>query len=464
KGTGSIWINKNAADPDNRIVILQGSRKGVDVTMESPQANSYRAVSFFTGKELWRMNVKHTKSYSRDVDASALLIGDTAYIGLENGTFVSFDPGISATKDDSVFRPRVFSQEQLYNDVDAAKHGGNLVTESSPARIGDHVYITAGSGHVYGYDLKTDSIDWDFYIGSDMDGTPVVTSDNCILVAVEKQYINGRGGIFKLDPEKPAADCVDWYFPTGDFSFSSWEGGVIGSPAVNDAYNDGSMEHLAAFTGIDGMLNVVQYDRINHDSLATGPDGKTKYPVPVVRYQKHIGSSISTPIFTKDKLIAAGYSGVNLFSYDAAGIFTHLDFHGGIFEASPVADHGKIYIASRDGFLYCFGDTTHGAGKPDADVVATVKEKPAVKNIKVAAPKNSGNGKYALIAGVFRQKENAQRFRQQWSERGFIAEIIPNGDLYYVSIADASTLEDITKVASDVQLKFSADCWIKDFE
>jgi outer membrane protein assembly factor BamB len=360
KGTGTIWKNDSAKNPLDRIVIMQGSRKGVQFSMSSPYVSSFRAVSFFTGKELWRMNVAHTECYSRDCDASPLVRNDTAYIGLENGKFVRFDPGKIVTKDDTVNRPRIFSETMLYSEADHAHHGGNLVTESSPARIGDHIYVTAGSGHVYGYNMHTHEMDWDFYIGSDLDGSPVVTSDSCLLVEVEKQYISGHGGVFKLNPRRASENCVDWYFPTGDLHFSDWEGGVIGSVSVNDSYNDGSFPHLAAFTGIDGILNVVCYDKINSDSLVNGPDGKTKYPSPVLKFRTHIGSSISTPIFAQNKLIAAGYHGINLFEFDKTGNFTLEDNWEGNFEASPVADHGRIYIASRDGFLYCFGDTTKG--------------------------------------------------------------------------------------------------------
>ncbi|MDQ3110278.1 MAG: PQQ-binding-like beta-propeller repeat protein [Bacteroidota bacterium] len=528
KGTGTIWVNDSAKDPLNRIVILQGSRKGVQNSMASPVCASYRAVSFFTGKELWRYNVKQTDSYSRDVDASALILSDTAYLGLENGKFISFDPGRTTIKDDSINHPVVYSEHPLYNAADHAHHGGNLVTEGSPAKIGNHIYVASGSGHVFGYNLQTKIIDWDFYIGSDMDGTPVVTSDSCLLVEVEKQYITGKGGIFKLNPRKDPAACVDWYFPTGDIRFSSWDGGVIGSVSVNDAYNNGADAHLAAFTGIDGNLNVVEYDKIRNDSMVAGPDGKTKYHVPVLHFRHHIGPSISTPVFSQRKLIAAGYNGINLFSYDADGKFTLLKTVAGNFEASPVTDQGRVYIASRDGFLYCFGDTSKqiplattpvvkkenppAVIKKEAPVivketpkpVVTQTPKPVIKkpvvhvvvankifsdrllyaiarnsiehpkqvtdiavvekpvvNEPVISPINSVPGSYHLIAGVFRSKENATNFEKLWKNRGMKAEIIvfPNG-MYYVSIADGNTENDLAPLRTSVRAKYNADSWV----
>jgi outer membrane protein assembly factor BamB len=538
KGTGTIWMNDSAKNPLNRIVILQGSRKGVKNSMESPDCSSFRAVSFFTGKELWRMNVTHTASYSRDCDASALIFSDTAYIGLENGKFVKFDPGKIIPENDSVNRPEIYSELPLYNAEDNAHHGGNLVTESSPARIGNHIYITAGSGHVYGYNLQTKEMDWDFYIGSDMDGTPVVTSDSCILVEVEKQYISGKGGIFKLNPRKTVSDCVEWFFPTEDLHFSGWEGGVIGSVALNDSYNDGTYQKLAAFTGIDGNLNVVQYDKISSGEKVFGPDGKTKYPTPMLQFSHHIGPSISTPVFTRGKLVAAGYQGINLFSFDKAGNFELQKTVVNDFEASPVADQGRVYIASRDGYLYCFGDTNGCANvslsesksadsqkeksialispekekiavavpkkenihvdisdksfvrhlsRADAETVVVlpeketlavvekpkpvevkpkpveVKPKPVV--VKPAPPTvitvSPSSGKFHLIAGVFRSEENAENFEKLWKSRGMDAQIFtsPKG-MYYVSIGNAASENDLSGLMASVKATYKMDAWI----
>ncbi len=525
KGTGTVWKNDSAKNPLNRIVILQGSRKGVQNSMESPNCSSFRAVSFFTGKELWRMNVAQTASYSRDCDASALIFSDTAYIGLENGRFVRFDPGKIVEKDDSLNHPTIFSELPLYNTEDNAHHGGNLVTESSPARIGDHIYITAGSGHVYGYNLRTKIMDWDFFIGSDMDGTPVVTSDSCILVEVEKQYISGKGGIFKLNPRRADTSCVDWYFPTEDLHFSGWEGGVIGSVSVNDAYNDGTYPHFAAFTGIDGNLNVVQYDKIKSDTMVFGPDGKTKYLTPVLEFRHHIGPSISTPVFVQNKLVAAGYNGINLFSFDKFGKFNLMETFVDDFEASPVADNGRVYIASRDGYLYCLGDTNRCADvqiarcadsskgqtemivapivkkeivynsianksfaslvipkaekwiadHPKPEIVAAiqepkekpitmekpiVKEKPAVKE-KPIVTSTQGSGNCHLIVGVFRSKENATNFEKLWRGRGMDSQIIisENG-MYYVSIGNAATENDLSELQGSVKKSYKMDSWI----
>lgn len=309
KGTATLWKNAAATDTLNSLVVMQGSRAGCG--LQSERAYSLRAVSYYTGAELWRMNVAHGPSYSRDCDASALVLGDTAYIGLENASFVKFLPGRTGidTVQQSVYAvPAIVQQLPLSDDRDAALHGGNLVTEASPVRIGNHLYIASGAGHVFGYNLRTQCIDWDFYIGADLDGTPVVTADSCLLVPVEKQYIAGCGGVFKLNPRRAPEQCVDWYYPTGDAVFSGWKGGVVGSVAVNDAYRKKNDPFLAAFTGIDGKLCVVEWNNIRTDTTVTGPDGSTQFPCPRLVYSMHTGASISTPLFTQNRLLAAGYN------------------------------------------------------------------------------------------------------------------------------------------------------------
>lgn len=355
KGTGTIWENNNAVVHKDKYVILQGSRRGLKNDLYSKIVPSYRGISYLTGEELWRMNSTHTASYSRDVDGSAIVLNDTAFIGLENGLFTVFSPDPQKVQKQS---PAIYQQLQLYTNKDVRRHGGNLVVESSPAKLGDHIYITTGSGHVYGYNLKTRKIDWDFYIGSDMDGSPVVTNDSCLIVTVEKQYINGQGGVFKLNPFKKPQEAVVWYFPVKDDSLLSWAGGVIGSAGINDVTRSSASKYLCAFVGIDGYLNVVNHKITESaDSLVSGPNIKHKYRTPKLIYQKKIGPSISTPIFVGNKLIVAGYHGIYLFQVDDSGKISLLSHRkASAFESTPVVYDKKIFIGSRDGYLYCFGE------------------------------------------------------------------------------------------------------------
>ncbi len=501
KGTGTLWKNDSAKNPEDRFLVLQGSRLGVQNSQASAEVYSYRAVSYLRGTEYWRMNIKRGLSYSRDVDASALILNDTAYLGLENATFIAFDPGRELIAGDSTAAPRIFQELPLYAERDRARHGGNLVTEGSPARLGNHIYIASGAGHIYGYNLNTHQLDWDFYTGSDIDGTPVVTADSCLLVTVEKQYIDGQGGVFKLNPRQKPEQAVVWYEPTEDFNFSSWRGGVIGSASVNDFYVKASALHLAAFTGIDGVLRVVRYDQLDEVSKSKGPDGKQEFPRPKTIFTARIGPSISTPILVGNKLIAAGYNGLHLFAYDSLGNFKKLAFQAGIFEATPVVDRGQIFIASRDGYLYCFGNRVDTVSEfvPEPALVKkeikTETKKSGVRHVnpksiqfvKVAPEWHTGivaymprkkntiaqeqhpvsaqsfnTGNCHLIGGVFRSKENAVRQLNVWKQRQYAATLIDTGTgLYYVSIARSTKEADLESILKQTQKQYEADVWIK---
>ena len=359
KGTATIWENYKAANITHRLVILQGSRRGIANDLNSKIVPSFRAVSYFDGKELWRLNVRRTPSYSRDVDASAIILNDTAYIGLENGIFTVFSPDPRrASYRDAIFQPQIFEEIKLFTKRDSYLHGGNLVTESSPALFGGRIYLTSGSGHVYGYNLKTKSLDWDFYVGSDIDGSPVVTADSCLLVTIEKQYISGQGGVFKLKPAKRPKDSVIWFYPTEDDSLLTWAGGVIGSAGINDCYRAPNDPSLGAFMAIDGNLYVVDHCKINHAAgTIPGPNEQQQYPIAQLIFKYKTGPSIATPVFTRDKLIAAGYHGLFLFEYDKSGNFRLIAHRkSSAFESTPIVHERRIYIGARDGYLYCFGD------------------------------------------------------------------------------------------------------------
>jgi outer membrane protein assembly factor BamB len=352
KGTGTLVYLPNEPK-ESQLIILQGSRLGVGNYLDTKHIPSYRAISYLTGKELWRFDQKWTHSYSRDVDGSALFVNDTVYIGFENSLFTSFNASPQKAKMlNGMLQPETYQELKLYHMDDVKKHRSNVVTESSPSRIGRNIYVASGSGNVWGYNMDTKVLDWNFYIGSDIDGSAVVTGDSCIMVSVEKQYIDGLGGIFKLKPG--SKEAVQWYFPAKDKGYASWEGGVIGSVAVNDRYVDTTATKMAAFVALDGYLYVVQHDSLENDSLVQGPRLKHSYNTPKLVYKYKVGASISTPVFTNNKLVVAGYGGIYLFNY-GDNKFRLINKVNTTFESTPILHNGRVYIASRDGNLYCLG-------------------------------------------------------------------------------------------------------------
>ena len=362
KGTGSIWVNNNAEKIEDRYIIIQGSRKGWDKNKDSLYCTSLRAVSYITGKEKWRMNSVATDSYTRDVDASALIINDTAYIPLENGLFTIFDPNYKHQKElDGMLQPTIFKQLQYYNQADIDAHGDDLVPEASPTLFDNKIYTPSGTGWLYGYNIKKMENDWEYYIGADLNGSLPLTDDSCLLVAVEKQYIEGRGGVLKLDPRKSPENSVVWFFPTENFEWLHWEGGLIGSVAINDNYITENEQHIAIFIDVAGYLYLIDHTQTEPDRLVLAPNNIDKFPTPKLLAKEKIVGTIATPIIVDDKIIAPTDKGLFLYQIiidkEKNVSLKLLDKIKDIsIDATPIVWNGKIYIASLDGYLYCLGN------------------------------------------------------------------------------------------------------------
>ncbi|MGF1493128.1 MAG: hypothetical protein ACFBSC_11895 [Microcoleaceae cyanobacterium] len=374
KGSSSLYIDPNA-EPENQIVILQGSRTGRPKKGIAP---SFRAISFRTGKEIWKLNIPKTASYSRDNDSTALpLENGQIFNAAENGIGYFLNRSIQATEMKLGFlQPEILGTVKLYTDADRKRQGGNLVSEASPSRLGDRLFLAAGSGHIYGIDLNQQKIIWDFYTGSDLDGSVVIGKSGKLFCAIEKQYIPGKGGIIKLNPEKSPVDSVEWFLPTGNTKVSSWRGVIVGSAAINDEYNPNGYPELFATNAIDGYLYIGS-QMVTTGKKVKGPLLKRTYAPPKILVKKKLGASISTPIFTDGyKLVTVGYNGLYLFDLNwqtstaedteaipnSKGQYYKLEidqvgrFNPGIsFESTPVVWDGKIIICCRDGFLYTLG-------------------------------------------------------------------------------------------------------------
>lgn len=351
KGTGTLFTLNSETDLARKHVIVQGSRRGYGTSLGSKHTYSVRAVSALTGKELWRYNVRRTQSFSRDADGSPLFFNDTLYAGFENGIFAVIDPK-KYIDTNNVREPYIIKEFELFGRM---RGRANIVIEASPVLLGDRIYISSGAGLVYGYNLKTREIDWEFYIGSDLDGTPAVTHDSCLLVPVEKQYIPGNGGLLKLDPSKSPDESVVWYLPTANKTFLDWQGGIIGSPAVNTLYKKVNDRNLAAVVGIDGFLYLIDTDSIQAGVNVKSFDARTNFPTPLVYDKVKIGTSISSPLIIDDILIAGSYNGLHLFRITPDLKLELLDKFVTTIEATPIVFGGKIYVGSKDGYLYCFG-------------------------------------------------------------------------------------------------------------
>ncbi len=378
KSSPTIIEDPDPAGEDDRFLVLAGSRRGYPLDLDDPDVAPYRAFSLRTGKELWRLPVPQTRCYSRDCDASGLFYDGKLYIGVESGWFYKLDPFRAEAW--GKHRLPVIEAERLLlgTTEDRRRHRRNLVLEASPVLVGQTIFVSSGAGHVYGLRPSDLEVVWDYRTGSDLDGTPVPTADQKLLVTVEKQYIEGHGGVLSLDPSRPPEDAVFWFLPTGDRELSEWKGGVLGSVAVNDSSNrDGSQPALGAVVAVDGYLYVFSQDTLARERVK-GPNLEKRLRTPVVVAKLWMGGGITTPAFVGDRIVVAGYDEiVHLYrlTYEEAaegdaGALPSADGRwwtvslretasftgGGAYEASPVVWDGRVYIGSRDGNLYCLGE------------------------------------------------------------------------------------------------------------
>ena len=414
KGSPAIYYD----DDTSRFVVLMGSRYGRQranpVGWSSPYIWSYRAIDAGTGKEIWRMNSVRTHSYSRDNDGTGLYLPDRKMIfnASENsiGYFISSDtrekrrvplrqiPYKHERRWKTPFyRPRILASRILYTRADPRKHGGELASEGSAARLGNMIYIAASSGHVWGIKIperndpsgtdyndpnpkKLETPEWDYYIGSDLNGTIVISRENRLYVTVEKQFIKGRGGVLKLNPSKSPRDAVDWYMPVGASGHVKGKGhlhgGIIGSVAVNDEYLSPEKVPLVATNTYGGWFYVMSQNTVTGKKV-WGPNRRRKHPTPRIVFKKFTGGTLSTPIFADgNRLLTSGghslyqfeikYRRTNrsdpkaVYSLDGTPyrvIVKQIDRYVGrkAFEATPVVWKDKVIAACRDGYLYMFG-------------------------------------------------------------------------------------------------------------
>ena len=311
KSTNTVFANPDPIGDADRIMVVAGSRRGSAYRVGDKRIAPLRAVSFTTGKELWRLPIPKTINYSQDVDSSPLLVDGVLYAGVESGYIYAIDPFHTKVVDGHRQPIVLCRSPQLFTAADAKAHPdlgeANVALEASPARVGNTLYIACGSGHVYGLRIPTLEIVWDFKTGTDIDGTTVVAKDGTLLQSIEKQYTTRHGGVFGLDASKPPAQAPLWYSPVPGRGIAEWYGGVIGSVAINDESNaQGSHPRLAAYTAVDGYLPVIARDAFTPQTVK-GPGAATGSKIPVEVFRDSVGAGVSTPIIVGDSIVAAGY-------------------------------------------------------------------------------------------------------------------------------------------------------------
>ena len=355
KGTPTFF-DASGKNGEERYILIAGSRSGFGQHWRNGTAHSLHGVSYLTGKKLWRHNSRATASNSRDVDASAVIYGSKAAIPLENGYFTIFSPKPSSAKMVNGFpAPKIHKQSLLYTAADQRLYRSELCCESSPTLIGSKAYVAAGAGKVYacglgffgGASLRAD-------VGGDLNSTMPLTNDKHLLLGIEKQFISGQGGVMKLT----TGGKVKWFHPLPDKKWYTWNGGLVGSVAVNHRSQSTISKDLACFVGIDGNLTLIDHKKLQPGKTVLGPRQKKSYSAPLVLDTVKLPQgSISTPLFVGDKIIIGYDNGLDLYQVTPALKLRRLDrLSGPMFDATPIVWNGRVYAGSKNGYLYCLGN------------------------------------------------------------------------------------------------------------
>lgn len=354
KGTPT-FTDLGSDDPETRHLLICGCRRGETADFANDPAPSLRGISYLTGKEFWRLNSIHSHSNSRDVDGSALMIGAKALVPLENGYFTILSPDPkAATAMDGALSPKIFKQLRLYEESDLPLYQTELSCESSPTLFAGKAYIAAGCGRIYAIAANWPWTSWTLNSGGDLNGSMPLTNDRCLLLGIEKQFIPGQGGLMKIKP----GGGIQWFLPTADANFYEWRGGLVGSPAVNHRTSRSVSPDLACFAGVDGKLTLINHRKTQPGVTVPGPKLDISYPSPLVLDQVQLPSgSISTPLFIDDKILIGHDRGMELFQV-TPGLKLHqlASLPGPMFDSTPVVWDGRVYAASKNGFLYCLGE------------------------------------------------------------------------------------------------------------
>jgi len=330
KGSGSL-------DPDGYPLYYFGSRD-----------NNLRilALDRDVPTELWALNANVVAGmWNNDWDSDPVIIDDILLEGGENSYFFAYRLNRSYGSDGLVeVDPEPLIQFPAFTDELLREVGREQSIENSVAVYENRVYFANSAGRVVGLDLT--NIDdgeapvvFDYWDGDDTDATITIDEDGMLYVAIELERFNERssevGQIIKLDP-----------YAEGDPRV--W--GVAVPPIGND---DGGVWATPALG--DGVLYVATHpgDLLAIDT-ATGE----------VLWSDEVGwHAWSSPVIVDDTLIQAVNcgSGGALRAYDVADPRAPVQVWetepvGGCIESTPAVWNGRIYVGSRDGYFYAFGD------------------------------------------------------------------------------------------------------------
>ncbi len=340
--TGDIIKGTVTLDPDGFPLLYSGSRDNyyhvIGIDREEPA-------------ELWKLSAYSVKNqvWNDDWDGNGVVRGGFLFEGGENGHFfiIKLNRGYDGDGKVSVKPEVVVDFEGFTEELFEATGDREVSIENSPALYKDRVYFSNSGGLVWGLDISglrrgdyKPKVVLKWWAGDDVDASIVVDEDGMLYVASELQRFKPRalenGQIMKLNPYKPA-DPLVWSVKVPPDNNDDNLGGCWATPALH-----GTMlyepTHPGSLLGIDKR------------------NGK------VVWRKSFTWHAWGSPSVLDDVLIVPDTNG-RIHAYDVSNpaknppvLWTISVPSGAAIESTPVLWRGRIYVGSRDGKFYCFGD------------------------------------------------------------------------------------------------------------
>jgi len=392
--TGDLIKGSVVVDPDGYPLLYFGSRD-----------NYFRVVALDRAEPevLWKLNAASVPSpvWNNDWDSSAVIVGDYLFEGGENSYFfiVRLNRGFDASGKVTAAPEVVLAYPAYDQELFSAIGDRTVSIENSPAVHldpvrGDRVYFANGGGRVLGLDINALGLSaagygpagqapgsWErgvvvpgppgadgvgesagsgaaaaasssppppapgaefpvafkFWGGDDIDASIVLDDEGMLYVASELERMLPRakevGQLFKLDPYREG-DPLVWSVAD---PARGGKGGMWATPALH-----GEMLYVPTHTG--RLLGV---DR---------RDGTIVWEKP---FTPHAWGSAAV---VDDTLIVGDTDGwihaydITDAALDPPEIWKVSVPGGGAVESTPAVWRGRIYVGSRNGYFYCFGD------------------------------------------------------------------------------------------------------------
>jgi hypothetical protein len=355
-----IFKGSVVVDPDGYPLIYMGCRD-----------NKWRVIAIDRDKptELFNLDadVLPRKVWNDDWDSSTVIRNDYAFEGGENSHFyiVKLNRGYDAAGKVTV-APKIVLDYPAWTSTLIQKNGSKDVgVENSPCLVGDRVYFSNSGGLVQGLDVSatlkelsageepatgTESypVTFHYWTGGDTDSTIVADEEGYLYVCQHSDSTYARstaskerqaevGQIMKLDPRKNGEGENPLVWSRKVTKLSGGDFGVWATPCI---YKD--------------MLYVP-----THGGALLGLDRATGEIV----WQKTLTEHAWASCVVVDHILIVGDTYGVLHAWDVSNtrvdppVVWEFKVPGGsALESTPAVWKGNIFLGSRDGYFYCFGD------------------------------------------------------------------------------------------------------------